>query len=234
MLDFFELNNAENNPYGFGDFILGETPNLNQINSSFSEEVNSLEIAASKNLPATNDKFDSLTGVGGDGSLSFIENVGQLDADADFLLRNSSQEIYFGEDKIAFNSFGETNGDLVLERVELDFINAKQNPQIKPLEKLPGVANFLQGQDSSQWHQNVPTYGGIVYDELYPGIDLVYSGKVGNLKSDFVVEAGVDASQIIMEYAGIEKMSINDSGELVLETNLGKLVEEKPVVYQVI
>lgn len=86
MFEFFQLPNAVNDPYGLSDIPLVETININQINSYFSSEtlpplrdkIDSLEINQNS-FPseAVNSQFDLLTGVGRDGSLSFIENVGQ-------------------------------------------------------------------------------------------------------------------------------------------------------------
>jgi hypothetical protein len=37
------------------------------------------------------------------------------------------------------------------------------------------VANYFIGNDPSKWQANVPTYGSVLYRDLYPGIDLRYS-----------------------------------------------------------
>lgn len=83
MFDFFQLPNAEKDPYGFSDLPLVETTNINQINSYFPSEtlpplrdkIESLEINQSS-FPSevVNSQFDLLTGIGRDGDLSFIEN----------------------------------------------------------------------------------------------------------------------------------------------------------------
>lgn len=94
MFDSFQLDNTENNPYGFSEIALEESNNFNQINRYFSSEtlppfnlnsiqpVNRLEIDLSNSAPeAIRDRFDSLTGITGEGSL---RNVGQLEEIRDF------------------------------------------------------------------------------------------------------------------------------------------------------
>ncbi len=39
-----------------------------------------------------------------------------------------------------------------------------------------------------------PTYGGVRYQQLYPGIDLSYDGTEGRLKGTFTVAPGVSPS----------------------------------------
>ncbi len=78
----------------------------------------------------------------------------------------------------------------------------------------------------------MPTYGAVAYRELYPGIDLVYRGTEGRLKSEFIVAPGSDPASIRLSYSGVEAMSIRGDGALVLQTDMGELVETAPFIYQ--
>ena len=51
------------------------------------------------------------------------------------------------------------------------------------------------------------------------------------LKSVFVVEPGADHSQIALQYDGYGTLSINEKGELVIETPLGTIVDAPPVAF---
>jgi len=118
--------------------------------------------------------------------------------------------------------------------VRLQFAGANREVTVEGEEPLPGAANFFLGNDPQQWQTNVPTYAAIIYHDLYPGIDLIYSGKQGRLKSEFVVAAGADPTAITMEYSGASSMSVRDDGALVLETPIGKLIEAPPHIYQMV
>src|ERR1700681_1940282 len=50
--------------------------------------------------------------------------------------------------------------------------------EMKGVEPM-GSANFLTGQDPEKWRTGLPTHLKIRYRNLYPGIDLTYSGTVG-------------------------------------------------------
>ena len=93
--------------------------------------------------------------------------------------------------------------------------------------------NYLVG-DQSQWHTNVPTYQQVAYDGLYAGIDLVTWGQRDSLKYEFHVAPGADYQQIRIHYDGIEGLSVDAQGVLHVQTALGELTDEAPVIYQVI
>ena len=115
---------------------------------------------------------------------------------------------------------------------ESSLANSNPNPTISGLEKLPGFANFILGEDSSQWHTEVPTFNGVIYHSVYQGIDRIFKGKEGQLKSEFLVAAFADPSQIKMNYTGVNDIRLRDDGALILETPLGELIDNAPIVYQ--
>ncbi|HYN89275.1 MAG TPA: hypothetical protein VER55_12120, partial [Ardenticatenaceae bacterium] len=61
--------------------------------------------------------------------------------------------------------------------VRLQFEGADRTAELVGGERLPGVATYLLGNDPAKWLTNVPTYGSILYRQLYPGIDLRYDGN---------------------------------------------------------
>lgn len=99
---------------------------------------------------------------------------------------------------------------------------------------LPGKVNYLLGNDPAQWHTNIPTYARVKYDEIYPGIDLIYYGRQQQLEFDFIIEPGADPKAIHLAFTGgVEKMRLLDGGQLVLTTfRAGKVRLRKPTLYQ--
>jgi hypothetical protein len=78
----------------------------------------------------------------------------------------------------------------------------------------------------------VPTYAKVRYARVYPGVDLVYHGDQGQLEYDFVVAPGANAAPIQLRFAGARKVSLNESGDLVISAGNGSIVFCKPVAYQ--
>jgi hypothetical protein len=96
---------------------------------------------------------------------------------------------------------------------------------------LPGKVSYLTGTRES-WRSNLPTFGRVQYDEVYPGIDLVYYGNQTRLEYDFVVAPGVDPKQIAVTFDGADGLEINADGELIIKAGEQSLTQHKPIAYQ--
>ncbi|MBK8902991.1 MAG: SBBP repeat-containing protein [Anaerolineaceae bacterium] len=127
------------------------------------------------------------------------------------------------------------------QNVRLHFAGANPTPEIALSQQLPGVVNYIIGDDPAQWKTQLPTYGGLVYQQLYDGIDLHYEGDSQALKGTYHVAAGVDTAVIRWSYDGVSSVRLDPrSGDLMLtlpgEANVEPvtLVEEAPIAWQVI
>jgi hypothetical protein len=100
------------------------------------------------------------------------------------------------------------------------------------LEPLPGKVNYFIGNDSTHWHSNIPTYAKVRYQDVYPGIDLLYYGNDGELEYDFLVAAGADPRRIALEFDGVEHLEIDAAGRLLLHVAGGVILQHKPVIYE--
>jgi len=108
------------------------------------------------------------------------------------------------------------------------------NPQAKVegLEELAGKVNYFIGNDPDKWHTDVATCAKVMYSGVYPGIDLVYYGNQSQLEYDFIVQPGAKPDSIRLAFEGAQSIRINESGELVLNTPGGEVIQRKPIVYQ--
>ena len=123
--------------------------------------------------------------------------------------------------------------------VRLNFVGANPNPQILPGTHLPGTVNYFLGKDPAKWLSNLPTYSGITYSGLYPGIDLHYEGTQRSLKGTYTLAPGADPSNIRWFYAGANSLSVDALGNLqielqdpVLSPQSSVLTEQAPVAWQ--
>ncbi|MGO8734678.1 MAG: SBBP repeat-containing protein [Terriglobia bacterium] len=84
----------------------------------------------------------------------------------------------------------------------LKLLHANPAVKVTPANELPGKRNYLVGNDPKKWRTNVPTYGSVRYENIYPGVDLVYYRKQnGQLEYDFVVAPGADSRLITLAVA---------------------------------
>jgi len=161
--------------------------------------------------------------------LRFISNQGQAGTDANFHVQGADHTVLFDESKITLRRIESATKK---NEIILRFAGADQNPSILGQKKLKSVAHFYKGNDPALWQTNVPTYGSVLYKDLYPGIDMAYIGDNGILESEFYVSPGADYNQIKLNYQGVISKRIEEDGSLMLETELGSLIEKTPYVYQ--
>jgi len=102
----------------------------------------------------------------------------------------------------------------------------------KGQDALPGVSNYLIGNDRSKWRTQVPQYAKVQAEEVYPGVDMVYYGNQSRLEYDFVVKPGADPNSIRLKYEGVKSSQVNAQGDLELEMEGGKVTFRSPAIYQ--
>jgi Big-like domain-containing protein/beta-propeller repeat-containing protein len=162
--------------------------------------------------------------------LAFVRNAGRTDSHAHYVAQTSGASFAFTptEARFAF-----TNGRKGLA-LELGFLGASQRAEPEGAMRLPGRVNHLLGNDPAKWRTNLPTYGEVVYRELWPGIDLAFRGNGRTLKYEFRLEPGADPADIRLAYRGAERLSLARTGALSIETGLGVLRDSRPVSYQLV
>ena len=69
----------------------------------------------------------------------------------------------------------------------MNFLNANENVSVKASDALPGIYNYMIGNDKSKWGIGARSYRLVRYDELYNGIDMEIYSAFKNLKYDFIV-----------------------------------------------
>ena len=112
----------------------------------------------------------------------------------------------------------------------IEHLGKNQSVSLDGTDREPVGANFLVGPPSG-WKWGVPAYKGVVYRDLYTGIDLHY--QVGDrLKAEYHLIPGADHRLIRTFYSGVGTPAVSQDGSLVFRSADGELREEAPVVYQ--
>src|SRR5437879_5667816 len=133
----------------------------------------------------------------GKASLGFEANRGQSDAAVDFIARGPGYALFLtasgavlslhkgapaGARRTPLGLPGEEAATAIALRLRL--IGGRDATGTGRGE-LPGMANYFAGNDPARWRTNIPTYAKVVYEGVYPGIDLAYYGAQGQLAYDF-------------------------------------------------
>ncbi|MEX1046577.1 MAG: SBBP repeat-containing protein, partial [Actinomycetota bacterium] len=156
--------------------------------------------------------------------ISFIENAGQTDPRIDFMLQGKGAVPSFTSHGVIWRL---TDGKKAWVAKQ-SFVGAASEPiGIDPQETR---FSWFKG-DPDEWVTGARSYSGIRYEDLWPGIDLVYAGKDGALEYRFVVHPGADPGDIRVAYRGAEP-SLLPSGDLRVRTPVRSLTERAPFTYQ--
>ena len=174
----------------------------------------------------------------------FIENRGQTADAVKYYAGAGIQRVYMTRAGMVFDLVRRkpqctpANGGkpASLERLvfTMGFEGTACAPTIKALVRRETTVNYFLGADPTRWRTRIPTFNGILYENIYPGIDLKVYGKGDVLEYEFIVAPGADTTLVRLFYDGIDGLRVSGEGRLVLETPFGELEEARPHIYQMI
>ena len=177
-------------------------------------------------------------------SLSFEANQGQTDSRVKFVSRNNGYNLFLTSNESVFafqrrdrHEDADKSPSLPFSprsstALSMKLAGANRQPRVSGVDELPGKSNYLTGSDPKKWRRNVSTYERVKYEEVYPGIDLVYYGSQRQLEYDFIVSPGADASRIKLDFKGADQMWIDANGDLILELAGEEIRQLAPKAYQ--
>jgi PKD repeat protein len=183
--------------------------------------------------------------------LFFVKNEGQMDSRVRFYERSRGCETFFTDDSIVFAVTRATEGPFEgpssgLEEgpprqpgnshlIRLTPLGMQRNVHLSAEDAQAGKTNYFIGDDPDRWRTDIPTYRSLVYRDAYPGVDFKFYGNNQQLEYDIMVQPGADLSRVRLQYSGIDRLEITDTGDLIIHVTAGlTLTQRKPVAYQVI
>jgi hypothetical protein len=157
--------------------------------------------------------------------LAFVPTRGQAEANVRYMARGQSA-VAFTPQEVALQVQGQT--------LHLSFLGANSAPEIVADAALPGVINDIQGNDPATWYTNLPAYAGLTYQEIYPGVDLLYDGVDGRLKSTFTLAPGAAPALIRWQYRGAQAVALDQAtGDLrITLSDETQVMEKAPIAWQ--
>lgn len=116
--------------------------------------------------------------------------------------------------------------------VHVNFVGSNEVSYIEKKSPTPYYFNYFIGNDRSKWASDVHGYDEVVMHDFYNGVDFKVSGKGDEMKYEFIVAPTFDPNIIKINYAGQKSINVDKKGNLVISTELGKIMEQKPYAYQ--
>ncbi len=169
----------------------------------------------------------------------FVQNQGQYNEQARFLLLNGRGSTWLADDAMWLTLWegpvegGEAERDdgdpperLRGVNLRLSWVGAETQPALEPALRQATHVSYLLGSDPDQWHADVPVWGSVRYQELYPEIDLVLGGS-GAGEDGFVpwgleAGAGADLAGVQLRIEGAEQVTVAGDA-LLVSTSIGQV-----------
>ncbi len=166
--------------------------------------------------------------------LRFEANQGQTDEQVKFLARGSGYSLYLTATEAVLRLRRDQHDDAKsAATLRMKLAGASTQARVAGVNELPGRSNYFIGNDPRKWRTGVPAYAQVKYEQVYPGVDVVYYGAgQGQLEYDFIVAPGTDPHAIKMTFEGADKLEADGAGGLRLHVAGRQLQLHKPVVYQ--
>lgn len=228
-------------PDGFRDRA-GTLASVDQKAAVKSDELSAISGADTKTRQRVFDAYGRLP-------LSFEANKGQFDSRVKFVSRRRGQTLYLTSTETILSlrsrdisSLPEmSKADLYERRAEveskesllrMEFVGANPYASAKGVDELTAKSHYFIGEDANKWQVNVPTYASVKFEQVYRGVDVVYYGKEGQIEYDFIVAAGASADVVRLSLRGMERLRIDELGDLVITLSGIEVRQQKPYAYQ--
>ena len=179
---------------------------------------------------------------------SFIENKGQWPEDVFFKNKIDGGNMWVQQGGILFQlqdyskleeshaSMKPFEGEVTFREalIKLQFVGALNVDKVEKKGKSEYYYNYFIGNDKSKWASEVYSYDEFNLKNLYSGIDLHFVAEKEQLKYEFIVSPNSQPNQIQLKYSFHKGLKINRNGDLIIQSELGEIIEKKPYAYQII
>ena len=174
--------------------------------------------------------------------MSFEMNQGQTDRTVRFLARGQGYAIFLKPSEALLALQPARQDPRVPEKagmpprqpyraLKMRIEGANLSAPATGLHRLPGISNYFIGNDPSRWHTHIPTYEKVQFENVRPGVNLVYYGNQRQLEYDFVLSPGVRPESLRLSFEGSDA-TVDEQGDLVFTSTGGKVTFRRPVAYQ--
>jgi len=184
----------------------------------------------------------------------FIENKGQWPSEVKYLAKVGGMNAWITNSGVVYDyykitknykrqqldkltpdkkaDFEQKNTSINGHVVQMQLIGVNADAVSKEDNKQEGYYNYFIGKDKNKWASDVPLYGNLQINEIYPNINVKYYFDGNSIRYDYIVKSGADITKLKMKFNGQESIRVNEKGELVIKTSLGEVTNGKLYSYQ--
>lgn len=181
--------------------------------------------------------------------MNFQGNNGNFASDVKYYSKGYQFDLMFMSNEVLLNLYStdtnppgspnSTNSKTRLSQVSLEFLNAQKSPAIKGLSQFipTKVAARLTSDRAAHAMQSEPSYSEIKYSDVYPGIDVYFSGKQKQLFYEFVLSETANVNDVMLKVNGLDgtgDFEIDIHGNINVTCRGKQMQIRKPEVFRVV
>ncbi|MFZ5442303.1 MAG: hypothetical protein ACOZQL_20005 [Myxococcota bacterium] len=165
------------------------------------------------------------------------ENVGQSSSPFPFIMRSTGFSAGFFEGGLTAAVFRQPGSDersttkVAGTAIGLDFVGSTTG-KLTGFDALTGSVRVASGKNAASWKATIPSFSGLAYEALYPGIQLLTHARDGRLAYAFRLEPSAQLSTIRVAVRGVKGLSLGAKGELLMNTGSGVIVQTAPRFFE--
>lgn len=166
-------------------------------------------------------------------SKALIQNLGQWPEFVRFATESGRLRLRAEQSGIGIDLLGQRGEGAEVEGayLRLEFVGGGGSGPLG-LQRGETLRHYYQGQGPEDWFTEVPEFAEVLWDEVWPGIDVRLGRRDGKWAYDLEVEPGADPSRIRIELQGADALNIDpNSAELVAWIGVGALRQSRPVLW---
>jgi len=181
--------------------------------------------------------------------MNFQGNSGNFTSDVKYYSKGYQFDLMFMSNEVLLNLYStdsnppgspnSTNSKTKLSQVSLEFLNAHKSPAIKGLSQFvpTKVTAKVTTDGAVRTGLSVPSYSEIKYTEVYPGIDVYFSGKQKQLFYEFVLSETANVEDVILKVNGLDGIGdfeIDMHGNISVTCRGKQMQIRKPEVFRIV
>lgn len=115
-------------------------------------------------------------------------------------------------------------------RLHLTYVDANRDAQLIPFARRATSVNYFYGNDPTAWQTDVPVWGGVRVQNLYPGVDLLVTLRENQLHQQLFIQPGTATAPlptIQFQVAGALDLA-TDAERIFVTTATGGFILVRP------
>ena len=189
--------------------------------------------------------IDSVGGFFAEFEMNFQGNNGNFTEEVKYFSKGYQYDLMFMSNEVLLNLYStqntppgtasSTNSKTRVSQVSLEFINAQETPAIKGLSTFEPTR--VAAQDNSRNEHLSESFTEIKYSNIYPGVDVYFSGKQKQLFYEFVLSDSANVENIALKVNGLEGMGefdIDLHGNISINCHGKHMQIQKPAVFRIV